>query len=152
MKMQVSFSEADKTKSLHVNFQFSQQKKNILLDILQNHRTFLPLCPSWGRGFGQFLFVLHDSIFLSCFTSTQIFNNSDLYLCDLFWVRRAGLQDLDLLVHVGRVHPLCSSGLFVRLIKASKQSLKRAKKKQKTSSILIESIEKAFSKYVSNDY
>merc|ERR1719491_2316533 len=91
--------------------------------------------------------------FLSCFTSTQIFNNSDLYLCDLFlgpacrspgprsfgtrwassstlFVRRAGLQDLDLLVHVGRVHPLCSSGLFVRLIEASKQSLKRAKKRR----------------------
>ena len=89
-----------------------------------------------GEGLGSFclfcrISVLHDSIFLSCFTSTQIFNNSDLYLCDLFWVRRAGLQNFDLLVHVGRVHPLCSSGLFVRLIKASKQSLKRAKKKDK---------------------
>ena len=148
MKMQVSFSKADKMKSLHVNFQSSQRRKNPFYQIY--YKTIKLFCHctvlNHGGGVGQFLFVLHDSIFLSCFTSTQIFDNSDLYLCDLFWVRRASLQDLDLLVHVGRVHPLCSSGLFVRLIKASKQSLKRAKKKQKTSSTLIESIEKAFSK------
>lgn len=136
-------------KLLHVNFQSSKRKKKHFTRYIT--KLFCH-CAHHGGGVGQFLFVLHDSIFLSCFTSTQIFNNSDLYLCDLFWVRRASLQDLDLLVHVGRVHPLCSSGLFVRLIKASKQSLKRAKKKQKTSSTLIESIEKAFSKYVFKDY
>ena len=65
---------------------------------------------------------------LNLFFSFLIFDNSDLYLCDLFWVRRAGFENFDLLVHVGRVHPLCSTSLFVGFIEASEQSLKWAKK------------------------
>ena len=63
---------------------------------------------------------------ISLFSS--IFNNCDFYLCDLFGVWSAGLQDFHLLVHIGTVHPFCSSGFFVRLVEASKQSSKWTRK------------------------
>ena len=62
------------------------------------------------------------------FLLLSIFNNCDLYLCDLFGIWSACLQDFHLLVHIGTVHPFCSSCFFVRLVEASKQSSKWTEK------------------------
>ena len=58
---------------------------------------------------------------LNSFLSFNVLYHSDLYLCNFLGIVGTSLQNFHFLVHIWRVHPLCSSGIFVGFSKSSKQ-------------------------------
>ena len=74
-----------------------------------------------------FLFFLSAASFLSYYYYERLFlffyvlYHSDLYLCNFLGIVSTSLQNFHFLVHIWRVHPLCSSGIFVGFSKSSKQ-------------------------------
>ena len=76
------------------------------------------------------LFFLCDSFpFFSFFLAAL--RDNDLYLCDFLGVVRAGLEDLDLLVDVGGVHPLGPAHALGRVLRVGAQQGAKGTEKEK---------------------
>ena len=65
----------------------------------------------------HFLLYYYERLFLFFY----VLYHSDLYLCNFLGIVGTSLQNFHFLVHIWRVHPLCSSGIFVGFSKSSKQ-------------------------------
>ena len=61
----------------------------------------------------------------------SVLDPDDFYLCDLLRVRSSGFENLDFLVNVRRVHPLCAAGLLRRPREAAQQSPQRTEGEKK---------------------
>ena len=113
------------------------KKKKIILNTLHRTKNYIHRRKKIGSYLSRrteikntpcfFLFFLSAASFLSYYYYERLFlffyvlYHSDLYLCNFLGIVSTSLQNFHFLVHIWRVHPLCSSGIFVGFSKSSKQ-------------------------------